>query len=202
MPFFIIALLSTSVVTSLLVSQLVPFNIFTYLVQGAKAAKHKASLPDQVTPQNKGNLAASGKPSKTPTGCINYNPATRTITVSCTTPTRLTDVNNALNDNSILAKQTPDGVWLLSANLVIGKGSFFHIDPTDTKWLKINSKVTGGSIPAYSIVIHGSLNIDSVKITGWDQLKNTYPLSNGSRTGRGNYIFGTPRPSIYVDYNA
>jgi parallel beta-helix repeat protein len=202
MPVFIIALLCTSVVTSLLVSQLVPFNAFTYFVQGAKAAKHKVSLPDQVVPPNNGNSVVSSIPNNSPTGCINYNPATRTITVSCTTPARLTDVNNALHDNSILAKQTSDGVWLLSANLVIGKGAIFHIDPTDTKWLKINSRVIGGSIAAYSVVIHGSLNVDSVKITGWDQLKNSYPLSNGSRTGRGTYIFGTPRPSIYVDYNA
>jgi parallel beta-helix repeat protein len=184
------------------VSQLTPFDILRYFVQGAKAAKHMASIPNQITSPNKGNTITSSISNKGSIGCINYNSATRTITVSCTNPTRLTDVNNALHDNSILAKQTPDGVWLLSANLVIGKGAIFHIDSTDTKWLKINSKVAGGSIPAYSIVIHGSLRIDSVRITGWDQLKNTYPLSNGSRTGRGTFIYGTPRPSIYVDYNA
>jgi parallel beta-helix repeat protein len=183
-------------------SQLVPFKIPPYLIQEVKAAEHKASLPDQITSPGKGNPGLSSISGNAPTGCINYNPVTRSITVSCTYPTRLTDVNNALRDNSILAKQTPDGVWLLNANLIIAKGAIFKIDSSDTKWLKINSRVVEGSVPAYSIVIHGSLKIDSVKITSWDQLKNTYPLSNGSRTGRGVYIFGTPRPSIYVDYNA
>jgi hypothetical protein len=57
--------------------------------------------------------------------------------------------------------------------LVIDKGTIFHIDPTDTKWLKINSRVVGaGSTPVYSIGIEGSARIDSVRITGWDQLKN------------------------------
>jgi parallel beta-helix repeat protein len=144
--------------------------------------------------------AQSSNPSTS--SCIAYGPTTRTITVSCSNPTRLTDVDNALHDNSILAKQSPNGVWLLSANLVIAKGTIFHIDSTDTKWLKINSRIVGGSTPAYSIGIQGSLRVDSVRITGWDQLKNTYPLSNGSRTGSGTYIYGTPRPGLYVDYNA
>jgi parallel beta-helix repeat protein len=147
------------------------------------------------------SLAAQSSNSSA-SACITYSPTTRTITVSCTNPTRLTDVNNALHDNSILAKQSPNDVWLLSANLVIAKGAIFHIDSTDTKWLKINSRIAGGSTPVYSIGIQGSLGVDSVRITGWDQLKNTYPLSNGSRTGSGTYIYGTPRPGIYVDYNA
>jgi mannuronan 5-epimerase len=207
MPVFIIALLCTSVVTSLLVSQLVPFNAFTYFVQGAKAAKHKVSLPDQVVPPNNGNSVVSSIPNNAPTGCINYNPATRTITVSCTTPARLTDVNNALHDNSILAKQTSDGVWFLNANLVISKGAVFHIDSTDTKWLKISSKVVRSAGvtklgPAYWIDIHGSLKIDSVKITSWDPTTNYYAITNGSRTGSGVFIYGSPRPSIVVENNA
>lgn len=181
-----------------------------YDVQGVKGkdmtAHSSISINDQSS--NKGNTlssspsfaAQSSNPSTS--NCIVYDQTTRTITVSCSNPTRLTDVNNALHDNSILDKQSPNGVWLLSANLLIAKGAIFHIDSTDTKWLKINSRVVGGSIPVYSIGIQGSAKIDSVRITGWDQLKNTYPLSNGSRTGGGTYIYGTPRPGLYVDYNA
>jgi hypothetical protein len=68
------------------------------------------------------------------------------------------------------AKQTPKCVWFLNVNLVIAKGATFPIDSTDTKWLKISSKVTHGIgsdkiAPAYIIDVHGSLKIDSVKIT-------------------------------------
>ena len=61
--------------------------------------------------------------------------------VSVCSSSRLTDIDNKLHDISVLSKQSPSGVWLLSANLVIAKGATFHIDSTDTKWLKINSKV-------------------------------------------------------------
>ena len=79
----------------------------------------------------------------------------------------MTDIDNKVHDSSILAKQSPAaGVWFLSANLVIAKGATFHIDSTDTKWLKISSKVTSGTgvaklAPAYWIDVHGSLKIDS-----------------------------------------
>ncbi len=51
--------------------------------------------------------------------------------------------------------------WFLNANLVITKGATFHIDSTDTKWLKVDSKVASASIakttfPAYIIDVHGS----------------------------------------------
>ena len=64
--------------------------------------------------------------------------------VSARSSSRLTDIDNKLHDISVRSKQSPSGVWLLSANLVIAKGTTFHIDSTDTKWLKINSKVAGG----------------------------------------------------------
>jgi mannuronan 5-epimerase len=182
-----------------------PYNVKA--VKGKDVIAH-SSISINDPSSKKGNtlssshsLAAQSSNPSTST-CITYGPSTRTITVSCTNPTRITDVNTALHDNSILDRQTPDGVWLLSANLLIAKGAVFHIDSTDTKWLKINSRAVGGSTLAYSIGIQGSVRIDSVRITGWDQLKNTYALSNGSRTGSGTYIYGTPRPGLYVDYNA
>jgi poly(beta-D-mannuronate) C5 epimerase len=138
--------------------------------------------------------------------CINYNPSTRTIIVSCSSPTRLTDIDNKVHDTSILDKQSPGGVWFLNANLIIAKGATFHIDSTDTKWLKISSEVTRTGVakiaPAYIIDVHGSLKIDSVKITSWDPTTNYYAITNGSRTGSGVFIFGAPRPSIIVENNA
>jgi mannuronan 5-epimerase len=145
-------------------------------------------------------------------GCINYNPSKRTITVSCNGPARLTDIDNTLHDSNILDKQSTNGVWFLNANLVIAKGAAFHIDSTDTKWLKISSKVTRSSSddgssglsirPAYWIDVHGSLKIHSVKIKSWDPTTNYYAITNGSRTGSGVFIFGAPRPSIVVENNA
>ena len=52
--------------------------------------------------------------------------------------------------------------------------------------------------PAYWIDVHGSLKIDSVKVTSWDPTTNYYAITNGSRTGSGVFIFGAPRPSIVL----
>ena len=194
-------------------SQHLAFNVLQLSIQEAKAIKHKDSPPSQGPASNEGNTIPSASPPQphtTPSsvGCINYNPATRTITISCSSSARLTDIDNKLHDSSILAKQSPTaGVWLLSANLVIAKGASFNIDSADTKWLKISSKVTRGAgstkiAPSYWIDVHGSLKIDSVKITSWDPTTNYYTITNGSRTGSGVFILGTPRPSIVVENNA
>ena len=74
-----------------------------------------------------------------PNGCVNYYQPKRIITVNCSSA-RLTDIDNTLHDASILAKQSPAGVWFPNANLVIAKGATFHIDSTDTKWLKISQR--------------------------------------------------------------
>jgi len=129
------------------------------------------------------------------------------ITVSCSSSASLTDIDNKLHDSSILAKQSPNGEWFLNANLVIAKGATFHIDSTDTKWLKISSKVASAGIarstfPAYFIDVHGSLKIDSVKITSWDPATNNYAITNGSGTGSDVFIFGAPRPVIEIDTDA
>ncbi|MDQ6866827.1 MAG: hypothetical protein M3044_23770, partial [Thermoproteota archaeon] len=190
-----------------LVSQYPAFKMLGVLTQDAEAVKHSTSPPSHAASSNEGNAIPSSSLSSS-SDCINYNPSTRTITVSCSTPVRLTDVDNKLHDSSFLAKQSPaDGVWFLNANLVIAKGATFHIDSTDTKWLKISSKVThsAGAIklgPAYWIDVHGSLKIDSVKITSWDPTTNYYDRTNGSRTGTDVFILGAPRPSIVVENNA
>jgi mannuronan 5-epimerase len=199
---------SSFALSTVLISQYVSSNVIQSVIQAAKAIRHKSllllsshasSIEDDRIP----SFSQSPFPSAS---CINYNPSTVTITVSCTSA-RLTDINNKLHDASILVKQSPSsGVWLLSANLVIAKGATFHIDPTDTKWLKISSKVTSNNIaPAYLIDVHGSLKIDSVKITSWDPATNYYAITNGSRwgpLGAGVFIFGSPRPSILVENNA
>jgi mannuronan 5-epimerase len=205
-----VLVISTMVITGSLISQLV-FYTFPLSIQETKAIEYQISNQakedsDNTATGSTSSLSSSNAPSPT-SSCISYNPSTRTITVSCNS-SRLSDVFNALHDNSILAKQLPAaGVWFLNANLVIAKGATFHIDSTDTKWLKISSKVTRGTgvaklAPAYWIDVHGSLKIDSVKITSWDPTTNFYARTNGSRTGTDVFILGAPRPSIVVENNA
>jgi poly(beta-D-mannuronate) C5 epimerase len=198
-----------------LISQYIPLNVLPSSIQEAEAIKHKTP-PTEAKPFTKedadntgssssSSLSTAASPTSPASSCISYNPTARTITVSCTSA-RLSDVFNDLHDGSILAKQAP-GTWFLDANLVIAKGATFHIDSTDTKWLKISSKVTRSTdvarlAPAYWIDVHGSLKIDSVKITSWDPTTNYYARTNGSRTGADVFILGAPRPSIVVENNA
>jgi len=200
---FVFALVAcASAFTALLISQYIAFNVLLLSIQEANTIKYKTSISSQAPPSsNEGNTIPSSPP-----GCISYNTSTRTISVSCGS-SRLTDIDSKLHDASLLAKQSANGVWFLNANLVIAKGATLHIDSTDTKWLKISSKVTRGAgvakiAPAYIIDVHGSLKIDSVKITSWDPTTNYYAITNGSRTGSGVFIFGAPRPSIVVENNA
>jgi mannuronan 5-epimerase len=187
-------------------------------IQEVGIIKHKTSPPSLALSSNESNTIPSSSSSPppqsntaSPSGCINYNPSTRTIIVSCSSPARLTDIDNRLHDGSILAKQSsPQGgssnIWFLNANLIIAKGATLHIDSTDTKWLKISSKVTHAGIakiaPVYIVDVHGSLKIDSVKITSWDPTTNYYAITNGSRTESDVFIFGAPRPYIVVENNA
>ena len=157
-------------------------------------------------------ISYSAPSSSTTSGssCILYDPSNRTITVSCSSA-RLSDVYNQLHDNSILTKQSPIGIWFLSANLVIAAGATLNVDSTDTKWLKINSKAASDSSSksgsgsshsrssnAYIVDVIGSLKINSVKITSWDPTTNNYAIANGSRHGDTKHA-GDPRPYIKVE---
>jgi mannuronan 5-epimerase len=125
--------------------------------------------------------------------CIGYDSSERVISITCKTST-LTDIYNQINDTSILDKETSDGVWLLKAGIIIEHDAKLIIDEGDTKWLKILGGDTssgdagdGGSSDddtdddggeedgsVHAIRVHGSLNIDSVKITSWDPAINGY----------------------------
>jgi hypothetical protein len=115
-----------------------------------------------------------------PYSCISYTPSKRLITVACNSA-NLTDIFNQLNDDSILKKEPSAGndrndtIWLLNAKLLISKNSKFTINSADTAWLKIGSD----GISAYSIIVYGSMKIDSVKITSWNPKINTYATNIG-----------------------
>ncbi|MDQ6668700.1 MAG: right-handed parallel beta-helix repeat-containing protein, partial [Thermoproteota archaeon] len=200
------------------------FNVYPFAIQEAKAVSKAPSSPlHQALSPYDGNTIIRTKSfsqSNTATlGCINYNPSTRTIIVSCSGPSRLTDIDNKLKDTTVLTKQSPDGIWYLRANMVIAKGATFSIDSTDTRWLKISSEQAIASTSShtsalpYNIDVHGSLKINSVKITSWDPTTNNYAMTNGSReavptgtkgaTANGYIIhFGAPRPFIKIERDA
>ncbi|MEJ7642248.1 MAG: right-handed parallel beta-helix repeat-containing protein [Candidatus Nitrosocosmicus sp.] len=146
--------------------------------------------------------------------CIRYDDTKRMITISCETAT-LSDIYNQINNHDVLDKQQP-GVWLINANLTIKKGSTLTIDPKDTTWLKI---IADEKTLAYGIHVHGSLKIDSVKVTSWNPKTNHYAMSNGSRESSGPSTkecgsnctiaqkdllthHGDPRPYIRVESHA
>ncbi|MFI5405279.1 MAG: right-handed parallel beta-helix repeat-containing protein [Nitrososphaerales archaeon] len=112
--------------------------------------------------------------------CISYSSSTQIITISCTAGTRLTDVNNVIHDPTILKKES-NGVWTLTANLVVARNANLVIDSIDTSWLKIISSST----KAFGLQNYGTLKIDSVKITSWDAAMNSYAsISTDGKTQR------------------
>jgi hypothetical protein len=104
-----------------------------FTTEKASITKHETVFSSTLSPASpiKESNTGSSSPS-----CITYTPSTRTITVSCTAAS-MTEIYNQLQDNSILSKQaSPQGgsrnIWFLNANLIIAKGTTFHIDSTDT----------------------------------------------------------------------
>jgi len=165
-------------------SKYVALNILPSSIDATKALRHKSShyFSSYMSPSaSQRNIGPSFSQPNIAyhANCINYNPSTRTITVSCSSA-RLIDIDNQIHDSNILSKQSSAGTWLLNANIVITREATFHIDSTDTKWLKIVSDQAIAPFP-YNIDVHGSLKIDSVKITSWDPTTNNYAITNGSR---------------------
>jgi poly(beta-D-mannuronate) C5 epimerase len=130
--------------------------------------------------------------------CVSYDPSNKKITIRCKSTT-LTDIDNQLNDESILDKQPNNGVWLLNAGIIVDEGAVLNIDSKDVKWLKIIADGTA----AYPIEVLGGLKIDSVKVTSWNPKTNDYATSNGTRDLSDNMIVqGAPRPYIRVEEEA
>lgn len=64
--------------------------------------------------------------------------------------------------------------WLLSANMIIGKGVLFRLDEEEVTWLKLQSN------PAGFVFIKSAgaiIDINGVKITSWDVQGNTVDIT-------------------------
>jgi mannuronan 5-epimerase len=143
-------------------------------------------------------VSSAAAPSFPNESCVSYDPSKRIITIRCRSTT-LTDIDNQLNDDSILDKQANNGVWLLNAGIIVDEGAVLNIDSKDVKWLKISADGTA----AYPIEVLGGLKIDSVKVTSWNPKTNDYATSNGTRDLSDNMIVqGAPRPYIRVEEEA
>jgi poly(beta-D-mannuronate) C5 epimerase len=164
----------------------------------------------------------SNSASSESSNCISFDSSERVISITCKTLT-LTDIYNQLNNKNILDKETSDGVWLLNAGIIIEHDAKLVINEGDTKWLKMLAGETSSNIGdgnnddtdddsgegdgfVHAIRVHGSLDIDSVKITSWDPAINGYirfesdilPGREYEHTG----IDAIPRPYIRVEDDA
>jgi mannuronan 5-epimerase len=143
-------------------------------------------------------VSSAAAPSFPNEECVSYDPSNRKITIRCKSTT-LTEIDNQLNNESILDKQPNNGVWLLNAGIIVDEGAVLNIDSKDVKWLKIIADGTA----AYPIEVLGGLKIDSVKVTSWNPKTNDYATSNGTRDLSDNMIVqGAPRPYIRVEEEA
>jgi hypothetical protein len=115
---------SALVLTAPLISRYIAFNMRPSPIQDANGTKYKTSFHTPSSIEGNTITLSSSTSSQSNTaphnGCINYNPSKRTITVSCSSA-RLTDIDNKIHDASILARQSPVGLWFLDANLVIAR---------------------------------------------------------------------------------
>jgi len=146
--------------------------------------------------------------------CIAYNPEEKVITISCKAAT-LTDIYNHIKNPNILKREisTPPTIiaastdtsannnraqWLLNAGIEISQGATLYINSTDTSWLKI----AADGQTAYSILVSGSLKIDSVKVTSWNPNTNDYATTEDSHREGIDVEVGTPRPYIRIEEEA
>src|SRR4029079_3107891 len=85
-------------------------------------------------------------------GCLSYQSSTQTIQLKCGSAT-LSSMNRILNSNEALQEES-DRVWLLNADLIIGKDASLDLSSGDIDWLKL--------INPHAITNFGSLTIDSI----------------------------------------
>jgi parallel beta-helix repeat protein len=154
----------------------------------------------------------------TDSNCIEYDSELRIITITCDSA-NLTDIHNQLGYLDVLEKVealVSGNVWLLDAAIIIEKGATFHINSTDTSWLKIVAPDRGIAneeredevnpvAKANGIEVFGSLKIDSVKVTSWNLSSNNYAINEGKRAFKGTEYdvqLGSPRPFISVKEQA
>jgi mannuronan 5-epimerase len=141
--------------------------------------------------------------------CISYDATDMIISVSCKSAS-LRDIREQINDPGILSIENEDRIWRLNAGIVVEEDATLYINSSDVTWLKILSKKSNEDKQENEeqsktnvIEVHGSLKIDSIKLTSWDASTNDYVRNPGSRDLSDNHLeIGTPRPHISIESDA
>ncbi len=163
--------------TSLILPIILLFSLSFYTI--ATYATSSDSSPSGI-----GDSSLTGLPSN----CITFDSEERIITITCKA-TNLTEIANQLKDPNVLSRDAQvDKGWILNAGIIVAENAALYINSTDTLWLKITPEETTDI--ANGIQVHGSLKIDSVKISSWDPATNDYlkfevlhkPREEGART--------------------
>lgn len=99
-----------------------------------------------------------------------YDPQTNTITVSGRGKyTTLSDIRSSVGSEYL--DEISPRVWFLKANLSIRSGVSLDLSSNEVTWLKMQSTPKNQvNIQAYN----GTITIKGVKITSWDEEKDTY----------------------------
>jgi mannuronan 5-epimerase len=133
--------------------------------------------------------------------CVTYDSSENIIYINCKS-TNLTGVFNELRNPELLGKESTDGIWLLNAGITIEKDSKLYINSTDVRWLKM----IGDGANAHAIRVHGSLMVDSVKISSWNPETNDYLKLRAEKkipsglTEDKSEIAKMPRPYLFIDH--
>jgi mannuronan 5-epimerase len=148
-----------------------------FLVFGDNHGKFEG---DNETSSSKSTMASKSE------ACAQYDKLREIVTVIC--DSTLSDVSSAIDDISILKKESPKGIWFLNSSLIISDGATLTISSNDVKWLKINSQRRSDGISGlplekdidddvstpYRIQVFGRLELNGVKVTSWDPFSNNY----------------------------
>ena len=130
-------------------------------------------------------FGSSGTQAKTEGPFITYDRETNTITVSGPdTAITLSDITDALHDDAILEEISPSE-WLLRANLFIGLKVklLLHGDKAGgtVDWLKMKSDASGF---VWLKTFGGEINLNSTKVTSWDENVGTFDTAFDDGSGR------------------
>ena len=143
--------------------------------------------------------------------CISYDSEENLITITCQSA-NLSDIYTTIGDQNVLLKE--DGIdvntitgnfdrdnntiWQLNAGITVAQNATLYINSTDTSWLKI----LADEETAHPILVSGSFNFDSAKVTSWNPNKNNYTARQYSDRNGQSVNIVTPRPYIVVEDDA
>ena len=141
--------------------------------------------------------------------CINFDKVDRLIKIACS-HADLPLIEKYVNNSDIVKRENHDNKnWVLNAGLLIEKNSIFYINSSTVDWLKvIPTQVTNANKTTVNnidnpngIHVYGTLEIDSVKITSWDPIKQDVIQFNfGKRPGEEHTksYYDTSQPRVFI----